>query len=130
MAEEVFKNDLTATCNKFTEGASELIFISIDAIKDEKHSLEDLEALQKTLGGKCPEAVKNAVALSIPGRVLDNYRKIGVSDGVILAVPYGKKCGSQAEHTITQLKKHGCRIVGVLLVRANQSFMKKYYRIK
>jgi hypothetical protein len=34
------------------------------------------------------------------------------------------------EHTIAQLKKHGCRVVGVVLTRADLKFLKTYYRLK
>ena len=129
-AAEVFKVDLIATGKTLTEGATELLFISADSIRDEKHSEEDLQSFKKALGSKCPEAVNTMRAISIPGKVLDNYRKIATCDGVILAVPYGKRCGSMVEHTIAQLKKHGCRIVGVVLTRADLKFMKTYYRLK
>ena len=33
-------------------------------------------------------------------------------------------------NSIAQLKKHGCRIVGVVLTRADLKFMKTYYRLK
>ena len=129
-AAEVFKVDLIATGKTLTEGATELLFISADSIRDEKHSEEDLQSFKKALGSKCPDAVNTMRAISIPGKVLDNYRKIATCDGVILAVPYGKRCGSMVEHTIAQLKKHGCRIVGVVLTRADLKFMKTYYRLK
>lgn len=129
-ADEVFRNDLIATCRKYTEAATELSFISVDALQDEKRSAVDAESLKKALSGKSTDAIEHITPISVPGRVLDNYRKIGHCDGVILAIPYGKRCGSLAEHTITQLKKHGCRIVGVLLTRADRNFLKKYYRIK
>ena len=129
-AAEVFKVDLIANGKTLTEGATELLFISADSIRDEKHSEEDLQSFKKALGSKCPEAVNTMRAISIPGKVLDNYRKIATCDGVILAVPYGKKCGTMVEHTIAQLKKHGCRIVGVVLTRADLKFMKTYYRLK
>lgn len=129
-ADEIFKNDLIATCKKYTEGASDLLFVSVDSVRNEKHSQEDLESLKKALGNKCSEAISDMTAISTPGKVLDNYRKIATSGGVIMAVPYGKKCKSMADRTTSQLRKHGCRIVGVLLTRADRSFMKKYYRIK
>ncbi len=129
-AEDVFKVDLIATAKSLTEGATDLLFVSADSIRDEKHSEEDLESLKKALGNKCPEAISTMRAISIPGKVLDNYRKIATCDGVILAVPYGKRCGSMVEHTIAQLKKHGCKIVGIVLTRADLSFLKTYYRLK
>lgn len=130
IADEIFRNDLIATCRKYSEGVSDMIFISVDSVQNERHSEEDMDSLLKALGSKCPEVIRDMTAISSPGRVLDNYRKIATSGGVILAVPYGKKCRSMAEHTIGQLRKHGCRIVGVLLTRADRNFMKKYYRIK
>ena len=130
LADEVFKNDLVATTKSLTEGATELLLISTDSIRDDKNSQKDLDSYKKALGSKIPTVIENMSAISVPGTVLENYRRIGSSDGVILAVPYGKKCGTMVDHTVTQLKKHGCRIVGVLLTRADKSFLKTYYRIK
>jgi capsular polysaccharide biosynthesis protein len=128
-SDEIFKNDLIATTRTITAGANDYIFLSADSLQDDSRSKEDLEAFKKALGSKLPENVENIQPISAPGRVLDNYRKISSCGGVILSVPYGVRCGSLVDHTISQLKKHGCRVVGVLLTRCDRRFLKRYYRI-
>ena len=126
---EIFRNDLIATTRTITAGAGDYIFLSADSLQDDKLSKEDLEAFKKALGSKLPENVESIQPISTPGKVLDNYRKIASCGGVILSVPYGVKCGSLVDHTISQLKKHGCRVVGVLITRCDYRFLKRYYRI-
>lgn len=129
-SDEIFRNDLIATVRTITKGVKDLVFLSVDSIDDEKKSLEDLEAFKKALGSKMPESIESIDAISVPGRVLDNYRKISSCTGVILSVPYGARCGSLADHIISQLKKHGCKVVGVLITRSDRKFLKRYYGIR
>ena len=126
--DDFFRNELLASFNKAMEGKTEVALISSDSY-DEKKSAMDLENLKKTLGEQAISKDLKLIPLSVPGKVLDNYRKIGTSDGVILFVPYGVKMGSMTEHIITQLKKHDCPVLGIILSRADLKFMKKYYRI-
>ena len=67
------------------------------------------------------------IPMAVPGTVLDNYRKIGTCDGVILCVPYGVKSGAMTEHVLAQLKKHDCPVLGLVLTRADKTFLYRYY---
>ena len=128
--DSVFVNELTAALEKNVFGAESVQLISSDSIKDDSISSKDLLTLNSALGDGYKEQLSKISAMSVPGSVLDNYRKIGTSDGVILAIPYGAKNGTMNEHIIAQLKKHDCPILGILMVRADEKFIKKYYRIK
>lgn len=125
-----FKNELQAAYEKYISGAERVVLIASDSVKDAENSKKDLDILKKTLGSGLDSQLDKVTAMEIPGNVLDNYRKIGASDGVILTVPAGKRCGSMSEHIIAQLKKHECPVLGIILVRADAGFLRRYYRIK
>ncbi len=48
-------------------------------------------------------------------------------DGVILAVPFGKRNGKQIDRTISFLKNQDCRILGIVIIEGNEKFWKRYY---
>lgn len=124
-----FRNELMAACNKKLAGTSEVAVISTDSLQDEVRSSGDCEVLTQVLGKEAIDSQVKFIPLSVPGKVLDNYRKIGTADGVILCVPYGVKSGTMTEHIIAQLKKHECPILGIVISRADYRFMCRYYRI-
>ena len=121
-----FRNELVAAYNKIVNGAGEVVVISADSIENADISEKDAEKLKSVLGSDNSEKTK-LIPLAVPGSVLDNYRKIGTCDGVILCVPYGKRRGAMAEHIIAQLKKHECPVLGLVLVRASSRFLRRYY---
>ncbi len=128
--DDFFSNELSAAYEKDIMGKTDVCFISTDSEKNISVSEKDLEAFKNSLPERFKEHASSLVPMETPGNVLDNYRKIGTSDGVILAVPAGKKCGTMNEHIIAQLNKHECPILGIVLTRADEKFIRKYYRIK
>jgi hypothetical protein len=129
-ADDFFKNELVAAFGKATEGATRVAVISVDSIEDDKVSEKDTETIKAIIAGS--EAAENVslVPMAVPGTVLDNYRKIGTCDGVIVCVPFGIRNGAITEHILPQLKKHECPVLGMVIVRADRTFMRGYYGIK
>lgn len=127
---EFFRNELSAAFKELVEGAGDVIFISSDSVEGAETSEKDLETFKSFLGGRHEESLGHVTAMGVPGNVLDNYRRIGTADGVILSIPYGKRNGAMTEHIISQLKKHDCKIIGIVLSRADYGFMKAYYGLK
>lgn len=125
-----YRNELIAALSKRTKGGENIYVIATDSVEDDVHSTADCNVLKEVLGDSLGADMPNLMPLTAPGKVLDNYRKLSTSDGVILAIPYGLSNGSMNEHVISQLKKHDCPIVGLLLVRADEKFMNRYYRLK
>ena len=128
--DEFFANELIAAFGKATEGASQVAVISVDSIDNEKVSEKDTETIKAIISDS--EAAENVslIPMAVPGTVLDNYRKIGTCDGVIVCVPFGIRNGAITEHILTQLKKHECPVLGMVIVRADRTFMHSYYGIK
>lgn len=48
-------------------------------------------------------------------------------DGVILAVPFGKRNGKKLDRTVSFLKNQDCRILGILITEGDRKFWKRYY---
>ncbi len=128
--ENFFRNELVAAMIKALEGTKEISFISSDSLDDGTVSKKDSDLFKEMLGESLGDSTPKISPMAVPGTVLENYRKLGSSDGVILAIPYGKRNGTMNEHVIAQLRKHECPIIGLLLVRADKSFLKRYYRLK
>ncbi|RKM59673.1 hypothetical protein D6856_10700 [Butyrivibrio sp. XB500-5] len=126
---DMLKNELTAAYEKYASKAEKAYFISTDSLEDYERSVKDLDVLKNVLGNGRSESVSKLTPMEVPGKVLENYRKIGESDGVILGVPMGKKNGCMTEHVISQLKKHDCPILGIVIARADEKFIKKYYGV-
>lgn len=127
---DFFKNELVAATGKAVEGMSEVTVISTDSLSDDKKSLADLASFEEIIAGTEASSNVKYTAMAVPGTVLDNYRKIGTCDGVILCVPYGVRKGAMTEHVIAQLKKHECPIIGILMVRVDSKFIKRYYGLR
>ncbi len=127
--DEYFRNELQAAYEKYIVGAEQVIYISADSNVDARASEKDLLRIKEALGNRFAEHTSKIISMETPRNVLDNYRKIGTSDGVILGIPAGKRCGTMIEHIIAQLKKHDCPILGIVLVRTNAKFLKRYYRL-
>lgn len=125
-----FRNELVAAYDKIVNGAGDVIVISADSTENADISAMDTEKLKVVLGSDRAGGATKLTPMAVPGSVLDNYRKIGTCDGVILCVPYGKRNGAMAEHILAQLKKHECPVLGLLLVRASGKFIRRYYGLK
>ncbi len=65
--------------------------------------------------------LKSAAVGSSTGSILQEV------DGVILAVPFGKRNGKKIDRTVSFLKNQDCRILGMMIVEGEEKFWKKYY---
>ncbi|RKM54244.1 hypothetical protein D6853_13515 [Butyrivibrio sp. X503] len=126
----MLKNELTETFEKYVSKAENAFFISTDSMEDYERSGKDLDVLKNVLGNGRSDSVSKLTPMEVPGKELENYRKINASDGVVIGIPMGKKNGAMIEHIISQLKKHDCPVLGTVIVRADEKFIKRYYGIK
>lgn len=60
----------------------------------------------------------------------DNYNEIRQTNGVILAIPFGKSCREAARDKLLQLENQDCRVLGAILVEADKTWMKLYGVVK
>lgn len=55
------------------------------------------------------------------------YSRLREADGVLIAVRFGAKNGKRMERLLGNLKKQDCRILGAVIVEADESFLRMYY---
>lgn len=85
---------------------------------------------------KCREIVmsiydKNSVKVELKAQAKEiltkeDYDAIRRTDGVILAIPFGKSCREAVIEKINQLENQDCKIIGAILVDVNRKWMKLY----
>ncbi len=69
-------------------------------------------------------------ALSVGGRMEEDaalYRRIREAGGTVLAVRYGCGNGKRIERVLRNLEKQDCRVLGAVIVNADERFLKLYY---
>lgn len=97
---------------------------------------------------RMPEAVQDADGRVKPGRQNDSaggnrlpqlrvagsveegeevYRKIRETDGVVLTVRFGGGNGKRLERALGNLGKQDCKILGIVLLNADEKFLRQYY---
>ena len=67
------------------------------------------------------------VVCGMPEEDIDNYRRMRETDGVLLAVRYGSGNGKCVERMLSNLEKQDCRVLGIVIVGADEKFLGWYY---
>ncbi|MBQ7428176.1 MAG: hypothetical protein IJV29_00785 [Butyrivibrio sp.] len=125
-----FRNELIEASHEFLNGKSQILLISSGNWDDDTKSKEDSLRLHELIEGPFDFNKTSITGIEIPGNKTDSYRKINETDGVIIAIQAGKRIGTATDHLISQLKKHNCNIVGIILTDVDMKFLKLYYRMK
>ena len=125
-----FRNELIESADAFFKGKSQIELIAAGNWEDDSRSKEDSYRLHEMIEGVFDFNKTAITGIEIPGKNTDSYRKIKETDGVIITIPAGKRCGSATDHLISQLQKHGCEIIGIILTDVDVKFLKRYYRMK
>lgn len=120
---ELFKGELASLFDKHVADKEKVALVASDSVCDISFSEKDLDSLKKSLGSEYDNKLAKITAIS-------GSDNIGAVDGAILTVPYGKKNAAMTEHLISQLKKSGCPVLGIIFTRADLRFIKRYYGIK
>jgi len=125
-----FKNELLAGFMNTFQDRMRVYLIAVDGNDEDKLSIEYIDRIKNILGNGFDFDKIELLPCKLPGADLEVYRNIHDCDGVILAIDAGKRNGAMAEHTISQLYKHDCPILGIVLTNADTKFLKWYYKIK
>ncbi|WP_026506880.1 hypothetical protein [Butyrivibrio sp. MC2013] len=119
-----WSNELRAGLAAALDKSSEAGLIALQALG----SLEEGERIVNILNDrKLLPGASSLQAMSLPGEDPDNYRKIGASDGVVLAIGFGDNVASLTEHTLSQLYRHNCPVLGIVITGADMTFLRRYY---
>ena len=68
--------------------------------------------------------------VSVGGRMKEDetlYQHIRETDGAVLAVRYGCGNGKRIERVLSNLEKQDCKVLGAVIVNADERFLKLYY---
>lgn len=124
-----FKNELIA-CSKKTLGAhSSIAFISVNDTEGSDNSKKCVEDFKDIVKSSFNFERTRIEAMPLPGTTLESYREISECEGVVIAIPAADRRGAMAEHMISQLHKHDCPVLGIIMTRADMTFLNWYYRL-
>lgn len=99
-------------------------------------------SVKKTLSGKMPTETEMTASGEMPtefprlvicGSLEEDaeiYRRMRKTDGVILTVRYGGGNGKRLERALGNLEKQDCKVLGAVIVNADERFLKLYYMRK
>lgn len=127
---ERFRNELLAGCRELVQEQSRVCVISLHDRKGKDFAERDVQDLKEQLKSGFDFQKTTFLPTPVPGADLEAYRLIHDCDGVVLSLCAGDKNGSITEHTISQLHKHNCPILGILMTDVDVKFINWYYRIK
>lgn len=125
-----FKNELIACSKKILGAHSSIAVISasdVEGAQDATKSVDDFKNIVKSTFNFERTKIE---AMPVPGTSLESYREISDCEGVVILVPAGERRGAFVEHTISQLQKHDCPVLGIIVTKADMSFLNWYYRTK
>ncbi|WP_130836250.1 YveK family protein [Lachnoclostridium sp. Marseille-P6806] len=65
---------------------------------------------------------------ALPELRADEYAALREAGAVVLALPFGVRCGAAADHLFSVLRQQGCPVQAIALDRADMKFIHRYYR--
>ena len=125
---ERFRNELIAAFEHSISGQQKVALIAVSDGENGQNATKASTALHELIRSNFDFQKTAVQALQTPGTGPDSYRGLHETDGVILILKAGERNGTMAEHMISQLHKHDCPILGILLTQADPVFLKHYYR--
>lgn len=124
-----FKNELVASFQKMIGNRQSVALLSIKDSEGKGNSQKITLALKDIVKGSLDLNKTGIEAMPLPGATLDSFRQISECDGVILAIAAADKGGAYTEHVISQLHKHDCPVIGIIMTDADMKFIKWYYSL-
>lgn len=125
-----FKNELLACSKKILGSHSSIAVISASDVEGSEDATKSVEEFKNIVKGTFNFDRTKIEAMPVPGSTLESYREASDCEGVVILVPAGERRGAFVEHMISQLHKHDCPVLGIIVTKADMGFLKWYYRIK
>lgn len=117
-------NEIYANYTYLCRGISKISLISIDCHGD---AVKVEQMLNRVLSMERPAGEFANIPMAMPEDVPEVYGEIRKTDGVILAVRFGKNNGKRLERTLSNLEKQECRVIGAVITEVDERFLKYYY---
>lgn len=128
---QYFRNLLIATANHLIAHTSDVKVVSpLDKGEDKKYALAANTRLKEVLGNDFDFGKTSIISSQMPSAGQDAVKELDLSDGVIIAIPAGKKnLGAITENLLSELHKLDVPVLGFVLTDADMKFLKRYYGI-
>ncbi len=128
---QYFRNLLIATANHLIAHISDVKVVSpLDKGDDKKYALAANTRLKEVLGNDFDFGKTSIISSQMPSAGQDAVKELDLSDGVIIAIPAGKKnLGAITENLLSELHKLDVPVLGFILTDADMKFLKRYYGI-
>lgn len=128
---QYFRNLLIATANHLIAHTSDVKVVSpLDKGEDKKYALAANTRLKEVLGNDFDFGKTSIISSQMPNAGQDAVKELDLSDGVIIAIPAGKKnLGAITENLLSELHKLDVPVLGFVLTDADMKFLKRYYGI-
>jgi len=128
---QYFRNLLIATANHLIAHTSDVKVVSpLDNGEDKKYALAANTRLKEVLGSDFDFGKTSIISSQMPSAGQDAVKELDLSDGVIIAIPAGKKnLGAITENLLSELHKLDVPVLGFVLTDADMKFLKRYYGI-
>lgn len=119
-----FGNEFFANYTYLCKGTGKAVLMSIEEKEDAVNAERLMDKILST--GKTTEEYE-FTATNLPEEEPAVYEEIRKADGVILVLRFGRRNGKRMERALSNLKKQDCRILGAVIVEADEKFLKLYY---
>lgn len=122
-----FKNELIACSKKILGAHTGIAVISVADTDENDTAAEVVDSFKNIVKSTFNFDRTQIKALPLPGTTLESYRDISECEGVIIAIPQGARKGTSVEHIISQLHKHDCPVLGIIMTDTDMKFLNWYY---
>lgn len=128
---QYFRNLLIATANHLIAHTTDVKVVSpLDKGEDKKYALAANTRLKEVLGNDFDFGKTSIISSQMPSAGQDAVKELDLSDGIIIAIPAGKKnLGAITENLLSELHKLDVPVLGFILTDADMKFLKRYYGI-
>ena len=122
-----FKNELIACSKKILGAHTSIAVISVADTDENDTAAEVVDSFKNIVKSTFNFDRTQIKALPLPGTTLESYRDISECEGVVIAIPQGARKGTSVEHIISQLHKHDCPVLGIIMTDTDMKFLDWYY---
>lgn len=116
-----------------TRDMKKVSLVSADAKEDAQEAGRMIEKLLSARDWEAEdEAQQKDTKLKLqvcgmPEEEMESFRRMRETDGVILTVRFGSGNGKRVERVLSNLEKQDCSVSGIIIVGADEQFLKLYY---
>ena len=120
-----FRNELLSAYEANMKSISEVAVFCVDDRGGAELATRNTDKLKGILGSTVSGKIKY-VPMPLPGDNKDAEGSLKTVGGALIMIRAGKRNGAMTAHLISQLKKLGCPVLGMILVDVDKKFMEQY----